>query len=65
MRYLIRKRKRDKEYGISRGIDFQCVDNVVLFDFPTTVKAYIHCIGRLLHCVFMSLGVLGTTNLVV
>lgn len=43
---FVRKRKRDKEYGVSRGIDFQHVDNVVLFDFPTSFKAYIHCIGR-------------------
>ncbi|XP_065921026.1 probable ATP-dependent RNA helicase DDX56 isoform X2 [Dysidea avara] len=41
-----RKRKRDREYGISRGIDFQHVDNIVLFDFPLTLKSYIHCIGR-------------------
>ena len=41
-----RKRKKDKEFGISRGIDFQNVSNVVNFDFPTTVNAYIHRVGR-------------------
>ena len=48
-----RKRKRDKEYGVSRGIDFQHVDNVVLFDFPTTVKAYVHCIGRWIYILYV------------
>lgn len=41
-----KKRKKDKEFGISRGIDFQNVSNVVNFDFPTTVNAYIHRVGR-------------------
>ena len=50
---FIRKRKRDKEYGVSRGVDFQHVDNVVLFDFPTTSKAYIHCIGRYLTTLYI------------
>ncbi|KAI9669580.1 MAG: ATP-dependent DNA/RNA helicase [Caeruleum heppii] len=42
-----RKRpKRDKGYGISRGIDFQNVACVVNFDLPTTSKSYTHRIGR-------------------
>lgn len=40
------KRKRDKEYGVSRGIDFQFVSNVINFDFPETVEAYVHRVGR-------------------
>uniref|UniRef100_A0A3B5A2C8 Probable ATP-dependent RNA helicase DDX56 n=1 Tax=Stegastes partitus TaxID=144197 RepID=A0A3B5A2C8_9TELE len=37
---------KDKEYGVSRGVDFQNVSNVVNFDFPTTVESYIHRVGR-------------------
>ena len=39
-------KKEDKEYSVSRGIDFQDVDNVLNFDFPTTADNYIHRIGR-------------------
>ncbi|KAI5285953.1 ATP-dependent DNA/RNA helicase [Ascosphaera aggregata] len=44
-----RKRKRfnkDKDYGISRGIDFQDVACVLNFDLPTSSKSYMHRIGR-------------------
>ncbi|CAJ1070001.1 probable ATP-dependent RNA helicase DDX56 [Xyrichtys novacula] len=37
---------KDKEYGVSRGVDFQNVSNVVNFDFPMTVESYIHRVGR-------------------
>uniref|UniRef100_UPI00398F0376 probable ATP-dependent RNA helicase DDX56 isoform X1 n=1 Tax=Pristiophorus japonicus TaxID=55135 RepID=UPI00398F0376 len=37
---------KDNEYGVSRGIDFQNVSNVVNFDFPLTVESYIHRVGR-------------------
>jgi len=36
----------NNEYGVSRGIDFQVVANVVNFDFPKTVQGYIHRVGR-------------------
>ncbi|GAO50915.1 DEAD-domain-containing protein [Saitoella complicata NRRL Y-17804] len=38
--------KQDKEYGVSRGVDFQNVSCVLNFDLPTTVSSYIHRIGR-------------------
>ncbi|KAI9769028.1 MAG: ATP-dependent DNA/RNA helicase [Geoglossum umbratile] len=38
--------KRDKEYGVSRGIDFKNVACVINFDLPTTSKSYTHRIGR-------------------
>ncbi|KAG7234085.1 hypothetical protein INR49_005937 [Caranx melampygus] len=37
---------KDKEYGVSRGVDFQNVANVINFDFPTTIESYIHRAGR-------------------
>eukprot|EP00475_Leptophrys_vorax_P034473 TRINITY_DN5566_c0_g1_i1.p1 TRINITY_DN5566_c0_g1~~TRINITY_DN5566_c0_g1_i1.p1 ORF type:complete len:656 (-),score=232.35 TRINITY_DN5566_c0_g1_i1:26-1993(-) len=47
-----RKKKRggkirhDKEFGVSRGVDFQGVMNVVNFTFPTSLKSYVHRVGR-------------------
>ena len=41
-----KKSKRDKEYGISRGIDFYNVACVLNFDLPTSSKSYVHRIGR-------------------
>jgi ATP-dependent RNA helicase DDX56/DBP9 len=41
-----RKRSRDNEYGVSRGVDFQGVSCVLNFDLPTTSRAYTHRIGR-------------------
>lgn len=38
--------KKDKEYGVSRGVDFQNVACVLNFDLPTTSKSYVHRIGR-------------------
>lgn len=38
--------KKDKEYGVSRGIDFKNVSCVLNFDLPTSSKSYTHRIGR-------------------
>lgn len=41
-----KKSKNSKEYGISRGIDFQNIACVLNFDLPTSSKSYTHRIGR-------------------
>ncbi|KAK8759262.1 putative ATP-dependent RNA helicase DDX56 [Amblyomma americanum] len=41
-----RRRNQDPEYGVCRGLDFQNVANVINLDFPTTVQAYQHRVGR-------------------
>uniref|UniRef100_A0A0N4ZT44 RNA helicase n=1 Tax=Parastrongyloides trichosuri TaxID=131310 RepID=A0A0N4ZT44_PARTI len=38
--------KVDSESGVSRGIDFHHVSNVVNFDFPSNLDVYIHRVGR-------------------
>lgn len=40
------KPKGDSESGVARGIDFQCVSNVINFDFPLDINSYIHRAGR-------------------
>ncbi|KAM9456560.1 putative ATP-dependent RNA helicase DDX56 [Clarias gariepinus] len=40
------KKGMDKEYGVSRGVDFQNIANVINFDFPPSVDSYIHRVGR-------------------
>lgn len=39
-------KEENREFGVSRGIDFQNVSNVLNFDFPSTTKQYIHRAGR-------------------
>ncbi|RXG47607.1 hypothetical protein VDGE_06557 [Verticillium dahliae] len=41
-----RASRKDKEYGVSRGIDFKNVAAVINFDLPTSAKSYTHRIGR-------------------
>ncbi|KAI0530315.1 ATP-dependent RNA helicase DBP9 [Xylaria digitata] len=38
--------RHDKDYGVSRGIDFRNVAIVVNFDCPSTTRSYAHRIGR-------------------
>nr|POF22101.1 atp-dependent rna helicase dbp9 [Quercus suber] len=40
------RRRKDREFGVARGIDFRNVSCVLNFDLPTTSKSYTHRIGR-------------------
>ncbi|CCH45896.1 hypothetical protein BN7_5483 [Wickerhamomyces ciferrii] len=40
------KLKKDKEYGVSRGVDFKNVACVLNFDLPLSAKSYVHRVGR-------------------
>ncbi|KAF5362527.1 hypothetical protein D9756_002540 [Leucocoprinus leucothites] len=40
------KHKSDKEYGVTRGVDFVDVACVLNFDLPTSARSYTHRIGR-------------------
>lgn len=51
MRESRKKRKKegkvsDKEYGVTRGVDFVDVACVLNFDFPTSSRSYTHRVGR-------------------
>lgn len=37
---------RDREYGVSRGVDFVDVACVINFDLPTSARSYTHRVGR-------------------
>ena len=41
-----RKQNNDKEYGVTRGVDFVDVACVLNFDLPTTSRSYTHRVGR-------------------
>lgn len=41
-----RSTKKDREYGVSRGIDFRNVACVLNFDLPSNPRSYTHRIGR-------------------
>ena len=41
-----RKQAHDKEYGVTRGVDFIDVSCVLNFDLPTSSRAYTHRVGR-------------------
>ncbi|KXN89391.1 ATP-dependent RNA helicase dbp9 [Leucoagaricus sp. SymC.cos] len=40
------KHKSDKEYGVTRGVDFVDVACVLNFDLPTSARSYTHRVGR-------------------
>ncbi|KAA0168860.1 hypothetical protein FNF31_00021 [Cafeteria roenbergensis] len=42
----LRRLRADIEYGVARGVDFRGVGTVVNVDFPRTLHAYVHRIGR-------------------
>ena len=46
LRKKARKNQKDKEFGVSRGIDFVDVACVLNFDLPRSSRAYTHRVGR-------------------
>eukprot|EP00042_Codosiga_hollandica_P051927 m.648695 g.648695 ORF g.648695 m.648695 type:complete len:269 (+) comp58387_c0_seq33:1355-2161(+) len=40
------RKDADAEYGVTRGIDFQNVRNVINFDLPPSPVSYVHRVGR-------------------
>lgn len=40
------KRKKDAEFGVTRGIDFKGVSTVINFDMPNSFEGYVHRVGR-------------------
>jgi ATP-dependent RNA helicase DDX56/DBP9 len=40
------KSEKSRESGMARGVDFKRVDVVINFDYPGSVDAYVHRIGR-------------------
>lgn len=45
-RMKAKKRKRDGDFGVSRGVDFRNVAAVLNFDVPDSLTAYTHRAGR-------------------
>ncbi|RXW23056.1 hypothetical protein EST38_g2815 [Candolleomyces aberdarensis] len=41
-----KKHASDREYGVTRGVDFVDVSCVLNFDLPTTSRSYTHRVGR-------------------
>lgn len=41
-----RNKRKSADCGVSRGIDFKYVSNIINFDFPLTVDSYVHRAGR-------------------
>jgi ATP-dependent RNA helicase DDX56/DBP9 len=40
------KKAEKSEYGVMRGVDFREVETVINFDIPSSVRSYVHRIGR-------------------
>lgn len=41
-----KKESKNEEFGVTRGIDFKGVGTVINFELPSSIKGYVHRVGR-------------------
>ncbi|MEW5299598.1 MAG: hypothetical protein WDW36_002597 [Sanguina aurantia] len=42
----VKRKRKDEEFGVTRGIDFKGVRTIINFGLPSSVAGYVHRVGR-------------------